>query len=206
MQLLVRALRLPRALVLRVYDAYWVPAMLRLQGIQVGSGCRFAGMPIIRAGSAGQIILGKGVLLASRAGANVAGIAHPTILSAAEGGRIEVGNDTGISGASIVARTGISIGARVLIGAGACIWDTDFHPLQPGLRREHPTRDARSAPITIENDVFIGGRAIVLKGVRIGRGAVVAAGAVVTSDVAPESIVAGNPARPVRPPDERPGP
>ena len=50
-------------------------------------------------------------------------------------------------------------------------------------------------PVFIEDDVFIGARAMVLKGVRIGKGAVVGAGAVVTKDVPPNAIVAGNPAR-----------
>lgn len=82
-----------------------------------------------------------------------------------------------------------------MIGAGACIWDTDFHPLDPHQRREHQTRDASSAPVCIEGDVFIGARALILKGVRIGWGAVIGAGAVVTKHVEACQIVAGNPAR-----------
>lgn len=82
-----------------------------------------------------------------------------------------------------------------MIGAGACIWDTDFHPLDPHQRREHQTRDACSAPVCIEDDVFIGARALILKGVRIGWGAVIGAGAVVTKNVEACQIAAGNPAK-----------
>ncbi len=82
-----------------------------------------------------------------------------------------------------------------MIGAGALILDSDAHPLDPEQRRKGGP--ARTAPITIEDDAFIGARAIVLKGVRIGQGAVVAAGAVVAKDVAPRTIVGGNPARPI---------
>lgn len=57
----------------------------------------------------------------------------------------------------------------------------------------------RSHPVTIGHDVWIGHGAIVLPGRTVGAGAVVAAGAVVTKDVAPYTIVAGNPARPLRP-------
>jgi acetyltransferase-like isoleucine patch superfamily enzyme len=86
----------------------------------------------------------------------------------------------------------------VLIGAGACIWDTDFHPVDAERRREHATRDARCVPITIEDEVFIGARALILKGVNVGRSAVIGAGAIVTKNVDPGDIVAGNPARVVR--------
>jgi acetyltransferase-like isoleucine patch superfamily enzyme len=87
----------------------------------------------------------------------------------------------------------VSIGNRVLVGAGALIIDSDAHPLHPEdrLRGACPA----NSPVEIEDDVFIGARAIILKGVRIGQGAVVGAGAVVTSDVPAFTIAAGNPAR-----------
>jgi acetyltransferase-like isoleucine patch superfamily enzyme len=161
----------------------------------MGKGCSFAGLPIITRAPGADITLGNAVRILSRVDSNPAGLPHPTILAAlAEESAIVIGEQTGISGASIVARSTITIGRHVLVGAGACIWDTDFHPLAPDQRQQHPTRDARSAPIRIDHDVFIGARAIILKGVTIGWGAVVGAGAVVTRDVAPCEIVAGNPA------------
>jgi len=111
---------------------------------------------------------------------------------------IRVGNRVGLSGASIVAAECVEIGPRTLIGSGAVLWDTNFHPLDPEMRRTHPTEGARSAPIRIGDDVFVGARAIILKGVTIGDGAVVAAGAIVTSDVPANATVAGNPAKIVR--------
>jgi len=140
--------------------------------------------------------LGDNVRILSREDSNPAGLLHPTILAAvAPGASINMGRRVGISGASIVARAGITIGSNVLIGAGACIWDTDFHPLDPNQRRAHQTRDACSVPINIEDDVFIGARALELKGVSSGRGAVIGAGAVVTKRVESGQIVAGNPAK-----------
>jgi len=82
-----------------------------------------------------------------------------------------------------VAASSIVIGDRVLIGGGAGIWDTDFHPLDYEQRMMHPTLGTRSKPIVIEDDVFIGARAIILKGVKIGKAAVIGAGAVVRNDV-----------------------
>jgi acetyltransferase-like isoleucine patch superfamily enzyme len=135
-------------------------------------------------------------LINSRFDSNPAGLPFPTILAAlGTNSSIIIGDDTGISGASIVAIRAVRIGNRVLIGAGACIWDTDFHPLDPDQRIEHQTRDAASAPVEIGDEAFIGARALILKGVTVGQRAVVAAGAVVTKDVKAGNIVAGNPAR-----------
>ncbi|KAJ0408200.1 hypothetical protein ATCC90586_003308 [Pythium insidiosum] len=85
----------------------------------------------------------------------------------------------------------IRIGARTLLGPGVQVY-TASHPLDPEVRKAGLEN---GRPVTIEEDVWIGGNAIILPGVRIGRGAVVGAGSVVTKDVPPMSVVAGNPAR-----------
>lgn len=85
-------------------------------------------------------------------------------------------------------RGGIVIGSNVSICAESCILTTD-HDLNS------PDFTARSGRIILEDHCFVGTRAIVLKGVRVGRGAVVASGAVVTRDVAPFTVVAGVPAK-----------
>jgi acetyltransferase-like isoleucine patch superfamily enzyme len=90
-----------------------------------------------------------------------------------------------------VAGAPIVIGNHVVTGHRVEFYTSDHDPDDPAFAR-------RDAPILIEDRAWIGSRAIVLKGVTIGRGAVVAAGAVVTQDVPPFTIVAGNPARPVR--------
>ena len=193
---LLRIVRSPYTVARLTVDRVMVPLWVRCLGLQVGSGCSFAGLPIISRAPGAAVTLGNSVRILSRIESNPAGLPHPTILAAlGEDSAIVIGDQTGISGASIVARSTITIGRHVLIGAGACIWDTDFHPLSPNQRQEHPTEGARSGPIQIDHHAFIGARAIILKGVTIGWGAVVGAGAVVTKDVAPCDIVAGNPAR-----------
>jgi maltose O-acetyltransferase len=87
-------------------------------------------------------------------------------------------------------RGGLSIGDYVSISPGVWIL-TDSHDMHDPLFREV------LAPVTIGNHAWIGSRALILPGVTVGEGAVVAAGAVVTSDVEPYTVVGGVPARPI---------
>lgn len=88
----------------------------------------------------------------------------------------------------------IHVGAHVQIGPGVQLL-TPTHPVEPGPRREGWEG---GLPITVEDNVWLGGGAVVLAGVTIGRDSVVGAGAVVTKDVPPGVVVVGNPARVVR--------
>ena len=123
------------------------------------------------------------------------------------GGQIHIGQWCYIGeGTRIWSQASVSIGDYVLIAHLVDIHDTNSHPVDWQERRldtemilsgqgyRTPT-ETISAPVVIEDDAWIGFKAIILKGVRIGRGAIVAAGTVVTKDVAPWSVVAGNPAR-----------
>ncbi len=125
------------------------------------------------------------------------------------GGRISIGDWCFVGGNSRIWSGGsITIGDRVLISHNVSIFDNDTHPFDPVERhrqfvaiyeRGHPADlDLAEAPVVIGDDAWIGASATVLKGVTIGEAAVVAANSVVTRDVPARTIVAGNPARPVR--------
>lgn len=88
----------------------------------------------------------------------------------------------------------VDIGKRVAIAYGVLIQDSDYHPIYENDGKEKP----QTLAIKIGNDVWIGANAIILKGVTIGEGAIVAAGSVVTKDVPSHSLVAGNPATLIR--------
>jgi serine acetyltransferase len=123
------------------------------------------------------------------AGSVLRGIPTAVELATGPSGRLTIGRRAIInSGASICAYGQLTIGDRVLIGPYAMISDTSFHDLYD--------RDVvpESLAVVIEDDVWIGAKASVLPGVRIGRGAVVSAHALVNRDVAPFSIVSGVPA------------
>lgn len=88
----------------------------------------------------------------------------------------------------------VRIGNNVLFGPGAHIY-TATHPLDAGVRR---TGLESARPVHVGSDVWVGGGAIICPGVRIGDGAVIGAGSVVTKDVPPGVLAAGNPCRVIR--------
>ena len=119
-------------------------------------------------------------------------------------GEIHIGDNVGISSASIRSKKRITIGNNVNIGADCLIIDTDAHPHDYIRRRrtywesvsgEIYEESILSAPIVIEDDVWIGARYQILKGVHIGARSIIAAGSVVVSDIPPGEIWGGNPAR-----------
>ena len=127
------------------------------------------------------------------------------------GGKITVGENTYIGpGTSIQAKEHINIGKNVIIANNVILLDNNNHPTDPEMRlRMSACKDfindelwswkyADSAPVTVEDNVWIGRDARILKGVTVGKGSIVALGAIVTHDVPPYSIVAGNPAKVVK--------
>lgn len=111
---------------------------------------------------------------------------------------LEVGDNSYIGyGTSISVAKRVTIGKDCLIAANVLIGDYNGHPLEPERRHDKITEDD-IAPVTIEDNVWIGTGAFIGKGVRIGSGAVVAANAVVIRDVPPRSVVACNPAQVVK--------
>lgn len=119
----------------------------------------------------------------------------PTELGVGQGGRLEIGDGTYINyGCSLGATELIRIGPRCNIGSHVILMDNDFHRMEPERRDELPP----SAPIVLEENVWLGVRVIVLRGVTVGAGAVVAAGSVVSRDVAPRTLVGGIPARHIK--------
>ena len=131
------------------------------------------------------------------------------LLTFAHGGEITIGEYCYVGEQShIWSAASISIGDRVLISHNVNIFDSLTHPIRALERHQHyrqiitcghPNQVAlEEAPIRIGNDAWIGCLAIILRGVTIGEGAIVGAGSVVSKDVPPFTIVAGNPARVVR--------
>lgn len=124
-----------------------------------------------------------------------------------DGGTIQIGNRVYIGRSLIICHSRVEIGDDVVISWGVTITDHNSHAVDWRERSDDVRawragqKDwsaVKSAPIIIERRCWLGFDSVILRGVRIGEGAVVAARAVVTRDVAPYTVVAGNPARVVR--------
>ena len=169
-----------------------------LTGVRWGSGWKLYGIPIIQRHRQSRLTIGDYLNMRSTVRSNPLGPSHSVILSTRRPGAVlTIGDYFGMTGGVIVAEERIEIGDHVLIGANCTIVDTDFHPLEPYHRQQDPA-DAATAPIVIEDHVFIGMQSVVLKGVTIGAGSVIGACSVVTRDIPPGVIAAGNPARVIR--------
>lgn len=169
-----------------------------LNRIGWGKGWRFYGLPIIQKHRLSTMHFGPGLHLRSQKHSNPLGINHPVFLATLQDNAcLEIGENFGMTGGAICVAERVRIGNRVALGANSTITDTDFHPLDPILRRHSP-QQAKTAPVFIEDDVFVGMNSIILKGVTIGHGSVIGAGSVISKDVPPQVIVAGNPARIIR--------
>lgn len=173
-------------------------------GVRWGRGWWIYGPPIWLIHPRSRVTIGDRLNLRSLPRTNPLGPNRPCVICTwTADARLTIGSDFGMTGGSVVCAESITIGDRVWMGANSIIADTDFHPLNAAARRADPTQ-GQTAPIVIEDDVFIGMQAIILKGVRLGRGCVIGAGSIVTRDVPPGMIAAGNPARvigPVKPAD-----
>lgn len=111
-----------------------------------------------------------------------------------EGASLTIGRNSYMNDSLIQCANQISIGDDCAIAGDVLIQDTDFHPMLDEKGEERPY----VKPINIGNHVWICAKATILKGITIGDGSVVAAGAVVTKDVPPRCLVGGNPARIIR--------
>ena len=121
-------------------------------------------------------------------------------------GRVTIGDYCYFTNVVLLCELEVLIGNYVAIGWNATIADTDFHPIAPARRiadaiacsplgKGQPRPEVLKRPVVIEDDVWIGPNATILKGVRIGAGAVIEAGSIITRDVPARARVMGNPAQ-----------
>lgn len=178
----------------RIPSVLW-SAEARFRGAELHGSVTFLGRPVISLAAGSQMVFdGENVIASSTRCAGLGNIQPCVLRTHTAGARLVLGRGVGVSGAAICAAASITIGEGTLIGAGALIFDTDFHqPVGDFEWNDDPAKGAR--PITIGRGCFIGARAIVMKGVKIGDRAAVGAGAVVISHVPSGMIAMGNPAR-----------
>ena len=170
----------------------------QFKGVEFKGRADFLGRAIISVAKGGRIIVGDGVCIGSSVRANPLALPHPSVLRAmVSGSEVVLGPKVGMSGTVLCAAARIEVGEGTIFGSGAMVIDNDFHVPEGewGWSMDSNICGKVARPITIGRGVFVGARAIVLKGVTIGDRAVVGAGAVVSKDVPARHIAVGNPAR-----------
>ena len=187
-------------------NSNWFKFVMRATKVKYGRNLILKGIPVIFNKKGAEIVIGENVIIKSSFLSNLVGLYSRTIIvTRTSGAYIHIGNNVGISGATIYARKGIEIGDNTAIGGNVKILDNDFHPLDVETRnkllRLQNGGDSDLVPareIKIGKNCFIGCNAIILKGTVLGDGCVVGAGAVVAGRFQDNMIIAGNPARVIR--------
>ncbi|WP_127579952.1 acyltransferase [Paenibacillus koleovorans] len=181
--------------------------ILKLLNIKYGKKLNLKGCPLIFNKKGASIQIGNNVTIKSSFISNLVGLYSRTIIvTRTAEAKILIGDNVGISGATIYARKGVYIGENTAIGGNCKILDNDFHPIEWEERNRLmfdsvgpvdndiiPTKEIR-----IGKNCFIGCNTIILKGTIIGDGSVVGAGAVVSGTFEDNSVIVGNPGRVVK--------
>ena len=167
----------------------WYRCKCRMMGVSLGNEVSFNGKIYIARFKHSTIIIGNRCTFNSHDLFNTRGIGNCIIRTYTDYARIEIGDNTGFSGVSINARRLVKLGRNVMVGAGVIIGDNDDHPERLGTSE---------APIVIGDNVFVGMRSIIMKGVTIGDNSIIGAGSMVAKDIPANCVAAGVPCRVIR--------
>ena len=187
-------------------NSNWFKAVMKTTKVRYGKGLLLKGVPVIFNKSGAELTIGDNCTIKSSFLSNLVGLYSRTIIvTRAPEAYIHIGNNVGISGATIYARKGITIGDNTAIGGNVKVLDNDFHPIEAEMRNQlmcdSNGGDSDLVPareISIGKNCFIGCNAIILKGTVLGDGCVIGAGAVVEGKFEENCVMAGNPAKVIR--------
>ncbi len=197
---LYRFLRVVYYKTARIYS--WLISCFKfyLNGVKFHRDFISFGIPILDINMQGNSSIGKKFSFNSGKYHAMGGRQQQCYFVVAKGGRLSIGDNVGVTSVAFICHNKISIGNNVKIGINTVIYDTDFHSLDARMRNSYPERldGVKSKPVIIHDGAFIGGHSTILKGVTIGKNAIVGAGSVVFENVPDEQVWAGNPARYVR--------
>lgn len=188
-------------------NSNWFKVFIKITKVKYGKNLLLKGVPVIFNKSGAKLIIGNGVTIKSSFLSNLVGLYQRTIIcTRVADAEIIIGNNVGISGATIYARKGVYIDDNTCIGGNCKIIDNDFHPIEWEKRNklmserkgmeEHELILAKA--IHIGKNCFIGCNTIILKGTTIGDGCVVGAGAVVSGNFENNSVIVGNPGKVIK--------
>lgn len=160
-------------------------------GVKICGVCYSSGFAFIRRGRGSDISFGKRVRMLNLSWMNSIGLNHRCIITTEKNASLKIGDNVGMSGASIWCFKEIMIDNNVRIGANTLITDGDAHLDDP--------RAGEVKPVHICKNVWLGMNVMVLKGVTIGENTLIGAGSVVTKDIPANVVAAGNPCKVIKP-------
>lgn len=180
-------------------NSNWYKLIMKLTKVKYGGNLLLKGTPVIFNSSRATLSIGNNVTIKSSFMSNLVGLySRSIIVTRDHEAKIIIGDNVGISGATIYARNSIEIGDNCLIGGNVKILDNDFHPLEVEARNKDDKSKILSRPIKIGKNCFIGCNSLILKGTTLGDNCVVGAGAVVCGKFEDNCVIAGNPAKVIR--------
>ena len=188
-------------------NSNWFKLVMKMTKTKYGKNLLLKGVPVIFNKGGATLKIGDHVTIKSSFLSNLVGLYSRTIIvTRAPGAVIEIGDNVGISGATIYARKGIYIGENTCVGGNCKILDNDFHPIdaEDRLRLLNDVHGGDAADliptreIHIGKNCFLGCNSIILKGTVLGDGCVVGAGAVVSGKFEDNCVIAGNPAKVIK--------
>ena len=144
-----------------------------------------------------RITIGDNFYLSSGNGVNPIASNLQADVYVEPGATLTIGNNVGMSSTRLWIHESAKIGNNVKIGGCVLITDTDAHPMDYMARRSS-NEGTKSAPVVIEDDVWVGAHCIILKGVTIGARSVIGAGSVVTKSIPADCVAAGNPCKVIK--------
>ena len=202
----VKALRFCSKICSSLYMG-WNKIYFFLNNIKYGKNFRVFNHLYLKIHVGALVQIGNNCTIMSGAGLNPLSRNIKTCIYVGKKATLKLGNDVGISSSTLWVKESVSIGNSVAIGADCIIMDTDAHNLDWKIRCSEETNEygesvdmvtAASAPIVIEDNVLVGARCIILKGVTIGARSIIGSGSIVTKDIPSDCIAAGNPCKVIK--------
>lgn len=198
MILIYKAVRKTAGRLKHIVDVIRTRVLFACNGVKYGQ-YKTTGVPYVMVARGGRCTIGDNFHMNNGIEGNPIGCYSKCTFFVDRGAELKIGKDVGISQSAIICHRSITIGDYVKIGGGVKIYDTDFHSLDPSIRKSKEDLSHREEkPVEIGNNVFIGAYTIILKGVTVGENSIVGAGSVVTKSIPANQIWAGNPAKFIR--------
>lgn len=172
-------------------------ALLKKKGAVLGRNVQIPGKLNLVISGNNDIGIGDNFYFSSGNGVNPIASNLQGAIYLENGASLKIGNNVGMSSTRLWIHESARIGNNVKIGGCVLITDTDAHPMDYMARRSS-NEGTKSAPVVIEDDVWVGAHCIILKGVTIGARSIIGAGSVVTKSIPADCVAAGNPCKVIK--------